>query len=273
MSAVPISFSTISCPHYTLAQIARARDDYGYDGVELYALEGHRLTMDLLAERMAAIRRELARTPISCINSWAVLSSPDPAERRQQEDRIGAALRIAAELGAPVVKAFGGEFPAGRTELEVFDYVAESIHRVLPRARDMGVRVVVETHDGFSLGASVRELLSRIDDPFFGALWDVHHPYRMGEPVQGTAAAIGDRVLHAHVKDAVRDGEGWRFVLLGEGELPVRPMIDALAERDFSGYISVDWELMWHPEIAPPEVALPQYAESLRRWTGQTDAN
>jgi sugar phosphate isomerase/epimerase len=275
MSTVPMSFSTISCPDFTLPQIARARDEYGYDAVELYALEGERLTMERLADRLAEVRRELATTPISCLNSWAVLSSPDPAARRVQEERISAAVRLAAELGAPVVKAFGGEFPANRSRPEVFDYVAESISRVLPRARELGVRIVVETHDGFSLGESVAELLARIDDPYFGALWDVHHPYRHGEPVSRTAAAIGDRVLHAHVKDAVRDGEGWRFVLLGEGELPVGSMIGALLERGFTGYLSLDWELMWHPDIAPPEVALPQFANGLRRavTAAQTDAN
>lgn len=287
-----ISFSTISCPDYTLRQIARARDEYGYDAVELYALEGERLTMDVLGPRVAEVRRELGETPISCINSWAVLSSPDPAERRLQEERIVAALQIAADLGAPLVKSFGGEFPEDRTRSDVFDYVAESIRRVLSRARELGVRLVVETHDGFSLGESVGQLLRRVDDPYFGALWDVHHPYRMGESVPVTATEIGDRVLHAHVKDAVREGDGWRFVLLGDGELPVGAMIDALIERDFAGYLSLDWELMWHPEIAPPEVALPQYSRALRstlaaatvrrsapaepvspRWTAQTDTN
>ncbi|HVX43229.1 MAG TPA: sugar phosphate isomerase/epimerase family protein [Mycobacteriales bacterium] len=276
---MPISFSTISCPDFTLPQIARAREEHGYDAVELYALEGERLTMNRLADQLTEVRRELRRTPISCINSWAALSSPDPTERRAQEERVTAAVRMAAELGAPVVKAFGGELPADRARSDVLDYMAESISRILPSARRLGVRIVVETHDGFSRGESVGELLARIDDRYFGALWDVHHPYRHGESVSRTAAAIGDRVLHAHVKDAVRDGDGWRFVLLDKGELPVRPMIRALTERGFTGYLSLDWELMWHPEIAAPDVALPWFADRMRSAlsrTGeglQTDAN
>ncbi len=104
------------------------------------------------------------------------------------------------------------------------------------------------------------------DDEWVGALWDVHHPYRMGEPVADTDALIGSRVRHVHVKDAVRAGDGWSFLRLGEGELPVQPMLRALAARGYDGYVSVDWEKMWHPEIEDPETVLPQYAETLRRY-------
>jgi sugar phosphate isomerase/epimerase len=112
------------------------------------------------------------------------------------------------------------------------------------------------------------ELLKRVEHPAFAALWDVHHPYRMGEAVEETDRLVGHRVRHVHVKDAVRAGDGWQFLPLGEGELPVQAAIERLAARGFDGAIAVDWEKMWHPEIAGPEVALPQYASKLRAYIG-----
>jgi sugar phosphate isomerase/epimerase len=142
--------------------------------------------------------------------------------------------------------------------------MADTLRRLAERGAALGVTLVLETHDGFCLGESVGELLRRVDHRNFAALWDVHHPYRKGEAVADTDRFIGERVRHVHVKDAVRAGEGWAFVLLGEGELPVAAVIETLGRRGYEGAIAVDWEKMWHPEIAPPEVALPQYAATLR---------
>jgi hypothetical protein len=32
----------------------------------------------------------------------------------------------------------------------------------------------------------------------------------------------------------------------------------------YCGWLSVEWEKKWHPDLAEPEVALPQHAEKLR---------
>jgi sugar phosphate isomerase/epimerase len=53
--------------------------------------------------------------------------------------------------------------------------------------------------------------------------------------------------------------------LLGQGEVPVREIIDLLA-AGYPGWISVEWEKHWHPEIEEPQVALPQYYTVLSAW-------
>ena len=231
----------------------------------MYALDGDRLTPDVLSDRLVEIRRALSGVPVVSVNSWASLSGSDPAARAVQERRVVSAMESAAELACPLVKAFGGEIPPGVEVERVVSEVAEAVQRLGIHGRRLGVRLAVETHDGFSRGETLRAMLDKVDETeYVGALWDVHHPYRHGESVERTADLIGDRVLHAHVKDAVRDGDGWEYRRLGEGELPVQPMLRALSERGFDGYVSVDWEKMWHPEIEGPDTVLPQYAQALR---------
>ena len=46
----------------------------------------------------------------------------------------------------------------------------------------------------------------------------------------------------------------------------VRQMIGLLLASGYDGWISVEWEKRWHPEIEAPEVALPQHLELLRTW-------
>jgi sugar phosphate isomerase/epimerase len=274
---VKVAFSTISCPAYTLDQMVRAARDYGYDAVELYALEGDRLTVPILEDRLDEVRRTFkdAGVPICSLNSWGQFSMADPEARAAMERQVTRALELAAELDCPQAKTFGGQLPKDVPSETVFDYMAEHIGRIARRGEELGVRLLLETHDGFSPSGHVKAILDRVPSPGFAALWDVHHPYRMGESPDQVDAAIGARVAHAHVKDCSRAAPGqdrWDYVLLGEGELAphVRGAIERLARRGFDGHISVDWEKQWHPEIADPEVALPHFAAKLREYIAAT---
>lgn len=260
-----LAFSTIACPEYTPAQAADAARRYGYDGVELYALWGERLTPDLLAARLPEVRDAIAGVPLVCINSWARLSSSDADERRRNEDQIARTLELAASLACPLVKTFGGELPPDHAPHVMFDYMAQHLWRLAARGRHLGVTLVLETHDGFSRSSHIAALLERVPDARFAALWDVHHPYRMGETTAETDRAIGARVAHAHVKDAARTPDGaWQLLPVGAGELPVREMLARLAARGYDGYVSLDWEKMWHPGLAAADEALPHHAAILR---------
>jgi sugar phosphate isomerase/epimerase len=273
-----IAFSTISCPVYTADQICRAAAEYGYDAVELYALEGGRLTVELLEQRLPELRQTFrtAGVPICSLNSWGQFSMVEPQARTAMERQVVRALELAAELGSPQVKTFGGALPADVAQETVFDYVAEHVARIARRGEQLGMRLLLETHDGFARSAHVEAILQRVPSAAFAALWDVHHPFRMGEMAEQVDAALGERVGHVHVKDCVRAGPdegGWRYVLLGEGELApqVHRAIALLARRGFSGYISVDWEKQWHPEIAEPEEALPHFARVLREYVAAAE--
>jgi fatty-acyl-CoA synthase len=142
----------------------------------------------------------------------------------------------------------------------------------VPLAERLGVAVGVETHDAFSASSVVAELLAlvdpaAVDSGAVGAVWDSHHPHRMGERPDQVYANLGPRILLAQVKDARRKADGdWQLVLLGEGEVPVRDMLGLLAAGGYPHWISVEWEKRWHPEIEEPEVALPQHLELLTKW-------
>jgi sugar phosphate isomerase/epimerase len=268
---VRIAFSTIACPSYGPEQMAEAAHAHGYDGVELYAAWGRTLTPDQLAPELARVRRALRGVPIVCLNSFATLGELDDGERAASEASLALALELAAELECPLVKAFGGDVPEGASRQQVAGAAAALLGRAAARAERLGVACVVETHDGFCRGRDLAALLA-LAPPATGALWDVHHPVRMGEPVEATDEAIGARVAHVHVKDAVARGDGWRFTALGEGALPVPELLTRLARRGFDGAVSVDYEKLWHPELDEPEHSLPQHAAALRREIAAAEA-
>jgi sugar phosphate isomerase/epimerase len=172
---------------------------------------------------------------------------------------VRAMLELAAEWRSPLIRVFGGDGSP--------DAMAGLLSAVAPDAARLGVGVAVETHDALSSARALAGVLDRVESPAAGALWDVLHTCRMGETPEEALACFGDRLLHVHVKDGrSRPGDSaWDLVLLGEGEVPMGRVVRALAGRGYDGWLSVEWEKRWHPEIAEPEVALPQHAAELRR--------
>jgi sugar phosphate isomerase/epimerase len=193
----------------------------------------------------------------------------------------------------PGLRPLGGPLATDRADPQARREQLRAASRVLescvPLARRLGVAIGVETHDDFSASAVVAELLAMADPDSVGAVWDSHHPHRTGETPAEVYANLGGRILLTQIKDARRapddarrapddarrapddarrgPDDDWRFVLLGQGEVPVRQILALLAARGYRRWISVEWEKHWHPEIERPEIALPQYLTMLAEWT------
>ncbi len=229
--------------------------EYGYDGLELRLLDGEPIDpLGLDAEARRAVARALTRAGVTLVCLDTSIELAQPFDRA-----LPAAVELASEWGAPAVRVFGGAGGA-------LDEIARRLEPVLGRAEELGVTIALETHDAFSSAALVAELLQRVPSPAFAAIWDVHHPFRLGESPDDVVRALGARIHLVHVKDARRNGDDWELVSLGEGEVPVRESLAALAAGGYDGWLTVEWEKRWHPELAEPEVALPRDVATLKRW-------
>jgi sugar phosphate isomerase/epimerase len=204
---------------------------------------------------------------VSAIDSSTRLSDSDPAQRQHNLDLGRASIDLAQDLGARYVRVFGGNIPAGEERDATIARVAENLHTLGAYAAAHGdVTVVLETHDDFSLGAQVAEVLERIPHPRVAALWDLHHPFRQGEEPEETLALLGGHIRFTHVKDS-RPGD--TYCLLGEGDVPIRRMLALLTAAGYDGWISLEWEKRWIPRLEAPEIAFPQYARTLKQWLAE----
>jgi sugar phosphate isomerase/epimerase len=271
-----IAFSTLACPGMALADAVALGRSSGYAGVELRLIDGELIDPAMPAAERARVKRiiDAAGLPVVAVDSSIRLTDDDPGPQLAQF------LEIASDWESPLVRVFGGALPDDHRDRRArLETAAKVLEAAVPAADRLGVRIGVETHDAFSSSAVLAELLALVGSPAVGAVWDSHHPHRMGESPRDVWANIGPRVLLAQVKDARRapargDGQaaaedGWQLVLLGEGEVAVRDMLGLLAAGGYPGWISVEWEKRWHPEIEPPEVALPQHLAVLDSWISE----
>lgn len=264
--ANPLAFSTLGCPGWSWEQILRAAQDYGYDAIELRGLEDE---MDLpraapfTPARRADARRQVEEAGLSvcCVSSSGTVA-------KNNVDHVRAHAELARDLGCPLVRVFGGSLDADRPHEETIREAAETLRTFGDAAQDEGVSIVLETHDAFSTGRQVAELLTLAAHPAVYALWDLHHPVRQGEVGQTTHHYLAPLTRHVHVKDS-RAGA---YTLMGQGDVPLVTLLDLLLDGGYDGPLSVEWEKRWHPEIADPEIALPQYAQALRAYlAGRTE--
>ena len=140
--------------------------------------------------------------------------------------------------------------------------MAESLRELGDYGSGIGVKVALETHDSFCLGKEIAAVLGKTNHPMVGSVWDVYHPLRNGETIEQTMGFLSGRVFHVHIKD----GDFKKHTLLGEGKVPTLDILKLLKDDGYDGYLSLEWEKAWIPDLPEPEEAFPQYGAKLREY-------
>ena len=180
----------------------------------------------------------------------------------------GAQLRVFP--GAGLEPCDVGEEPSA--ELAAADRLgAQRLNVAAQRARELGVTILLETHDSHPRASDILRILAHVDDAApVKVIWDLMHPWRYDEAPARTAELLSDSVAYAQYKDGVRN-QGTNTVTLtlpGEGDLPLLDMRDLVAEisaaRGISDpWVSLEWERAWHPELPPVAEALDSLTKAL----------
>ena len=265
-----LAFSTLGAPDWSIRRVADAVAAYGYDGIELRLLGGALIeatAVDQETREDVASVLGRADVPIVCLDTSARLfGTSTRLAGGDSYAELQAAIELAHEWEAPFVRVFGGELDPEVRQGSAYDEIGDRLVPLLDVAETLGVCIVLETHDSFSSAASVAKLLNDIAHPSLGALWDIRHTWAQGELPEEAVALLGDRLRLVHVKDDRSTADAMDLCLLGEGRVPVQESLSALRRSGYTGWVSVEWEKLWHPGLPEPEVALPQHAELLHEW-------
>ena len=264
-----IAYSNLSSPEWSMEEVFRYGADFGFDGVEIRLLDGNVIPSTLETETRDTIKRLSAASGVKIVGLGAStrFATHDASIRRNNVEELLRYIDLAHELEVPLVRTFGGGVKPGcESTWDAVRYVAEGLNEVAKHAEEAGVTVALETHDEFSHSAMVKDVMLQVESPAIGVIWDVHHPYRMGETVEETWGNLRDRLVHVHLKDARRKGEDWELVVFGEGEVPVRQVVRKMMEENYNGVLCVEWERKWHPEIEDAKTALPKHMARLREY-------
>lgn len=282
------AFTTLSCPEWDLRTALRRGRELGFDGIDFRGVGPHRLDpekrryveLDLDVTRHALFTSGLDTTrgliadsglEVAGLSSGVKFATTPPEGQTQALDEGRRYIELARKLDCGVVRVFAGNFDEKKLAFdEARRNVVAGLKELAPLAQDAGVWLGVETHDRWTATGRLRAVLEEVASPAVGAIWDVNHPYRSaGEAPDVTWANIGPWVRYTHWKDSVESSEGGTTRrLMGEGTLPLAEFVGTLKDGGYDGYLALEVERLWHPDIEPAEEQLARFIEVMRRLVG-----
>lgn len=254
-----VSFMTFACPTWPLEAVLNAAETHGYHGIEFRtdADHAHGVEVKASAEERGRIRRELERRGIAaCCLATSLQFISDQAVRDAP-----ARVELAAQLGCPALRVFCGPRPEGMSHADMIARTADHLRQAAEKTAPANIQYWLETHDSLCKAADVAAVVRRVNHPRVGINYDNMHPFRQGEDLATTVAALGGMVRHTHFHDAVRDPEVMKITPLGEGDLPMDEMFAALVKMGFTGYLSGEWfGEMYGPD---PDTSLARFRQDM----------
>ena len=276
-SRIPLAFSTLGCPAWDWKRILEFAHHHGFAAIELRGLQGN---MDLPAnplfasDRIAQTKKEIqsAKLRIACVSSSANLYMEEPDKRAKEHADARKFIDLASALGAPYVRVFGGKaatdkapVPDGATKARV----AAGLRELGEYAGPHNVTVIIESHDHFTSSATLSDVLHAAGSEHVGLLWDAHHTFATSnEDPEFTVKQLGPWIRNTHLKDSIGTGEDRKYVLTGTGNVPIARQIKALQSIAYKGFYCFEWEKVWHPDIADPQIAIADFARVVGRCYG-----
>jgi sugar phosphate isomerase/epimerase len=264
-----ISFSTLACPNWTLAQVIEIAKASAYDGIELRFLENEDSLWKLPAFQGTGLgqsHRQVADAGLGvcCVDTSCRFDSPEPHERERWIAEGERMAQVAAGLGAPSIRVFGDRVQPGVDRRSTRAWIRDCLAALAEKIAPSGVQVWLETHGDFSTASEVQTIVSHC--PAIGIVWDPASAFlEYGERPFENGMVLRDFIRHVHIKDLRRHKEGWLPVLTADGEFPFADIRAVLDKLNYNGFLSFEWEKKWHPTIEAPGIAVPHFAEWFRR--------
>jgi sugar phosphate isomerase/epimerase len=182
-------------------------------------------------------------------------------------EELAGHLDAAQRVGARIVRTFvGGKCTDDRRITAARARTArEYLLRSADFAEQCGVCLALENHQDLFLDDLM--VLLEIDSPYFGICLDTGNIAAMGEDPLAAVETLGDRIVGVQLKDACPadryddavpfglPGSRVHFCPLGEGGVPLRPVVDALAAvrgKDFP--TTIESHTPFHRGMSPEEL-------------------
>lgn len=262
-------------PALTVKEFIHKAKELGYDGVEIDGKRPHGNPMDLDQRDRDEIREECEKLglDIPAVASNNDFSSPVPEHREAQLLMVREQARLAADLGAKVVRLFaawpgitfrdGGAFYREARQgwarafpdvpgLERYRLIRECLEEAAAFGEEFGVVMALQNHapliDNYK---DMLDLIHEVDSPWLKACLDapllIHQE---ADWVRQAAMATGDLQVHSHFGgEFERDEDGTvQFKSLTVGRPPVNysAFLKAMKDIGYDGYFCYEF---CHPAV------------------------
>lgn len=262
-----LSFVTLGCPDWSIEKIVQKAVEYRFDGVELRVMGDKHVDSSLSSGERKTIRNlfKQNKLDVSCLAGYSTFCSDKEEELETNKQLLINNIILAKDLGAPYVRTFIGQHKEGITEDEVIKNAAGYLNYCGDIALKEGVDILVETHDAYCSGTKLKKVFDLIASSGVAVLWDIENNYQQNESPEDFCNVMGEKIKHLHVRDSYKlDNGKFQICLTGKGTVPLKECFEIMDKINYKGYLSFEWEKMWHMELEEPEIAFPQFIEYMK---------
>lgn len=260
-----LAFSTLGVPGMPMSDVARLAAGTGYHGVELRAHPEEPVHPEIGADERARVAAEFRDAGIEILTVAGYVRAAQAGPDEPVLAGLRKLLELAHDLGARHVRVFPG---GGEQSPEEADATAaRRLAAAAPHAADLGVRLLLETHDSHRTGADAARVLGLVGHGSVGAIWDVMHTWLGGEDPATSCPALFPHLGYVQVKD-IASADDTTPLPLGEGVLPLTECVELLSREGWDGWLCWEYEKRWYPQAREfPELLAPGREHLLRLLT------
>jgi len=258
------SFMSFSTTEMTFDEMLAAAKKYGYEGIEPRIDCEHKHGVEWSAS--AAARKEArakatdAGIELCCIATSCDYS--DPVTLKQNMEDTRRSIDLAADVGSPRIRVFGGTLSDDLSRNQAVAQVSEALRSVADQAQQHGVTICLETHDSWTQPEHVAAVMKRVNHPAIAVNWDYWHPVRYsGIAIETTFETLKPWIRHVHLHDGNVRLDKPSLKPMGTGDLDCRLVVKLLQGMKYDGYLSGEW-IRWEA----PEIHLPREVAQMRQY-------
>jgi sugar phosphate isomerase/epimerase len=221
----------------------------GYTGIEIAPFTLANYVTEIGPSQRAEVRKAAEAAGLEIVGLHWLLAkteglhatSPDPAQRRRTAEYLQALAQCSADLGGKIM-VFGSpqqrNLAAGVTAEQGMGFAEDVISRVVPVLEQTDIVMALEPlgpeETNFLVTtAEAVELVQRIGSPQVRLHLDCKAMATEATPIPDLIRTHRQLLAHFHANDPNRRGPGF-------GKLDFRPILQALGEINYSGWVSVE---------------------------------
>lgn len=272
MKSFKLAFSTLACVDAPIDAVVTYAKNHGMSGVEI-RLDAAQTICGTGLDGADAIRALFADAGIVITDLATGVNVTGLGDLAAEMTKAEGCVQLASAVGASAIRIFvGGHQPKlSAAPKEDTDAIVEFVRTLCSYAKEYGVAVWAETHSSHSTAASMKALSARVGCDNLAVIWDVLHSIEFHEsPCESVKHLDGGLLAHIHLKDAREpddpDASQYIHTALGQGTFPLATVLSLLDEVGYDGYLSLEYELPWRPELQGTYPDTDTLLDAYRAW-------
>ena len=241
-----IAFSTKNVIRSSFIDTCKYAYEYGFEGFEIYdAIKERADHYDsiLRRDKLADSKRKLVNRGLSV----TALRMPNSIDSELVNSDIAVKyVEMAASAGISYVIVYLNDKVS-------FDVLDDKLSLAVKTAEKLDVSILFETVGYLASTENIIEIINHFSSAVIGVSWNVRGThFGAKESAESTIKTLGAYIKYVRLGD-MKDG---KTVLIGEGDLDVEKLLNALSSLNYEGFICASW----NDEINDADIVLTHFA-------------